>query len=526
VVDDEDAEIGRVIGGGLSDNLIISLDIPIEQIRVGDYLMVEGELNRYYAAVVDLDNKALSPQFIRGPRQKIQQKRLAALVKKHTLLGTAEIALTHSYPRDDTQTTYHELGPAQTIPPLQSSVVYANGVDLSRVFGDEDNQRLVIGHTHNQEHPIAINLAKLVQRSTGIFGASGSGKSYLTRQILAGLIEKKIASLFILDIHNDYGFRDQDENGRTVPGLTDLYPGKVHVYGLGNMRVRGHKPDAMLMLSYADFEPADLELIRGELSLTDTAPLILDQLVKSFGDRAWFSEFARMAISDPSEGQTKVAEWAKRTGVRTDSAEALRRKINRLIGKGYLREGNGNDVITEIIHDLEAGTSVIVSYGSYNQPLDQMLVGNILTRRIAEAWQSKSDNYRSTGKDEPPHLAIVVEEAHRFLSPSIESQTTFGTLAREMRKSSLTLLIVDQRPSKIDDEVISQLGTRIICGLSDDDDIQAVLGGVRDRDNLRRMIRSLAQSQEAVISGWGTPMPISFRVCEFFAGGDQPDFAN
>jgi len=45
----------------------------------------------------------------------------------------------------------------------------------------------------------------------------------------------------------------------------------------------------------------------------------------------------------------------------------------------------------------------------------------------------------------------------------------------EMRKYYVTLLIIDQRPSQIYDEVMSQLGTRISGWLGDDDDIRAVL---------------------------------------------------
>ena len=40
-----------------------------------------------------------------------------------------------------------------------------------------------------------------------------------------------------------------------------------------------------------------------------------------------------------------------------------------------------------------------------------------------------------------------------------------------MRKYFVTLLVVDQRPSGIDNEVMSQVGTRITCLLNDEKDI-------------------------------------------------------
>ena len=46
----------------------------------------------------------------------------------------------------------------------------------------------VIGYTREQGHPVCINLDKFVQRSAGVFGATGTGKSFLTRIVLAGLM--------------------------------------------------------------------------------------------------------------------------------------------------------------------------------------------------------------------------------------------------------------------------------------------------------------------------------------------------
>jgi uncharacterized protein len=43
---------------------------------------------------------------------------------------------------------------------------------------------------------------------------------------------------------------------------------------------------------------------------------------------------------------------------------------------------------------------------------------------------------------------IVVEEAHKLLNREMASQTTFSTIARELRKYYVTLLIIDQRPRK------------------------------------------------------------------------------
>ena len=45
-------------------------------------------------------------------------------------------------------------------------------------------------------------------------------------------------------------------------------------------------------------------------------------------------------------------------------------------------------------------------------------------------------------------------------------------------KYFVTLLVVDQRPSGIDPEVMSQIGTRITALLNDEKDIEAIFAGV------------------------------------------------
>ena len=140
--------------------------------------------------------------------------------------------------------------------------------------------------------------------------------------------------------------------------------------------------------------------------------------------------------------------------------------------------------------------------------LDYLLVSNLLTRKIREKWEQKTNQYRTGKADEPRPLVIVLEEAHKLLNKDIASQTAFSTIAREMRKYYVTLMIIDQRPSQIHDEVMSQLGTRISGWLGDDDDIHAVLSGLAGRDSLRGMLARLQQKEEVLLLGWGVPMPI------------------
>jgi uncharacterized protein len=107
---------------------------------------------------------------------------------------------------------------------------------------------------------------------------------------------------------------------------------------------------------------------------------------------------------------------------------------------------------------------------------------------------------------------ITIEEAHRFLDPKQAKQTIFGTIAREMRKYFVTLLVVDQRPSGIDNEVMSQLGTRITALLNDDKDIDAVFTGVAGGQALRTVLSQMDPKQQALILGYAVPMAVVVRT--------------
>ncbi|HRE29734.1 MAG TPA: ATP-binding protein, partial [Anaerolineales bacterium] len=109
------------------------------------------------------------------------------------------------------------------------------------------------------------------------------------------------------------------------------------------------------------------------------------------------------------------------------------------------------------------------------------------------------------------------EEAHKFLDPLIASQTIFGIIARELRKYNVTLLIIDQRPSGIDDEVMSQIGTRVTCLLDNEADIRAVFSGVSGAAQLRQVLARLDTQQQALILGHAVPMPVVVRTRDYDA---------
>jgi DNA helicase HerA-like ATPase len=73
-------------------------------------------------------------------------------------------------------------------------------------------------------------------------------------------------------------------------------------------------------------------------------------------------------------------------------------------------------------------------------------------------------------------------------------------------------LVVDQRPSGIDNEVMSQIGTRITALLNDEKDIDAIFTGVSGGSGLRSVLAKLDSKQQALILGHAVPMPVVVRT--------------
>ncbi len=94
------------------------------------------------------------------------------------------------------------------------------------------------------------------------------------------------------------------------------------------------------------------------------------------------------------------------------------------------------------------------------------------------------------------------------------AQTTFSMIAREMRKYYVTLLVIDQRPSQIYDEVMSQLGTRRFgLGWATRTISWRCSPGWLGKEALR-WDAGQAQVEDvgsAACSGWGVPMPLPVR---------------
>ena len=361
------------------------------------------------------------------------------------------------------------------------------------------------------EAKVCLNLDELVKRSIGVFGKSGTGKTFLTRLLLVGILQGGQASSLIFDMHSEYGWGSQDSDGTTfIKGLKQLFPSQVATFTLDeeSSRRRGSTTDEVVRIGFGEIEPEDVEMLRETLNLSDVAAGAAYNLERKFGPRRWMQEFLGL------EGRDAVFELAAEIQVQPQALLTLSSRLNRLKRFGFLVEDSGRDAAAKrIIEHLERGKHVVLEFGRFGNDLSAyILVSNLLSRRIHDHYVNRKEEAEGGSGKEPRPLVIVIEEAHKFLSPSIASQTIFGTIARELRKYNVTLMVIDQRPSVIDSEVMSQLGTRLTCLLDNERDIDAVLSGTSGSRQLRGVLARLDSKQQALIFGHAVPMPVVIRT--------------
>ncbi|KAF5039956.1 hypothetical protein DSECCO2_538470 [anaerobic digester metagenome] len=116
-------------------------------------------------------------------------------------------------------------------------------------------------------------------------------------------------------------------------------------------------------------------------------------------------------------------------------------------------------------------------------------------------------NTKVGGKNQP--LLIVLEEAHSYLKAgehSISSRTV-QMIAKEGRKYGVGLLLVTQRPSELDETVLSQCGTMIALRMNNSKDRGHIRSAVQDE--LQSMVDLLPslRTGEALISGEAVKIP-------------------
>lgn len=520
-------DIGQIVSGSLTEGVQMKLnpEESVEDVRTGRFVVVEGVKNEYFSLITDVVLGTSAKGLLDNPPARddnLMHMVLSGTATYATVLLRPQLMLPVGAESEDIEAN---LLPVKTIPGHFSPVYTADARDVNRIFGDEarDSKYFHIGTPLDMdETPVCLNLERFVERSNGIFGKSGTGKTFLTRIVLCGIIKNQKAVNLVFDMHSEYGWKGTFEGDRAqVRGLKQYFNDKVSVFSLDpeSSRRRGAPIDFEVKIPYSQITAEDIILLQHELNLTSTALETCYALVNRFGEGRWLTELIRMDAD-------AINEFCEDNNVHQGALSALQRKLRVLTEscKSFLKDDRTEtvdvDAVKQIMSYLDDGKNVILEFGQHTQPLRYMLVANILTRRIHASYVSKTEESLGGDRPKPRPLVITIEEAHKFLSPSLADQTIFGTIAREMRKYNVTLLVVDQRPSGIDHEILSQVGTKILCLLSDERDIEAVLTGVSNANGLRGILASLDSKQQALVLGHAVPMPVVVKTRQY----DDEDF--
>jgi len=508
--------LGLVVEGSLTKGLTARLEgaCSVEDVRVGRFVKIQGEKYDFFCLVTDVLLGASSEGMLDDPPDPDDR------FLRQVLIGTGAYGSIAIQPmlmlnkQSAAEVRPEELGagpqPVRTIPVHFAQVNVADEEDFGRVFAQPGDGSWTVGTPLDMDIPVRLDLERVAERSNGIFGKSGSGKSMLTRLLLCGLIKSQRAVNLVFDMHSEYAWATRDKRTGTIPpSLRDLFGESVVVYTLQSSRQRppGRKTNGDIRIGLNEIEIDDIALLADLLNLNETAVETIYLLQGRFGDR-WLNSLLDMAPAD-------IKDFCEEVNAHSGAVAALARKLNQLLQLEFVTREyvpHGSSSIEHVVRSLADGTNVVLAFEHENQLLPYMLVANVITRRIHERWTHETQTAHAGGGPEPRPLVITVEEAHKFLSSTAARHTSFGTIARELRKFNVTLLVVDQRPSGIDPEVLSQIGTRLTCQLNDENDIAAILAGVSGASHLRSVLASLDSQQQAMLLGHAVPMPVVVKV--------------
>ena len=520
--------LGMVIDGSVANGVEVKLDpgVSVEQIKVGTFVTLQGANNRFFGVVTDVGLGSTDPRMKFTP---LPADDLFVIQALQGIVAFGTVSVLPQLTMPDVVGDEQEPAPAKSIPAHFSRAFTASQEDVETVFGSEEDGNFWIGSPLDMETKLCLDLGELVKRSMGVFGKSGTGKTFLTRLLLTGILQNGDASSLIFDMHSEYGWQGQDtDKGVNVKGLKQLFGAKVSTFTLDeeHSRRRGLSTDETVHLGFNHVEPEDVELLRESLNLSDVAASAAYNLREKYGEESWLKEFLNVGKSG------SLLELAEELQINAGALRALYNRMGRFTRHGFMVEHSRTDTAAQMIEHLERGQHVVLEFGRYgDDEAAYILVSNLLTRRIHRKYVEAKESAMGGSGKEPRPLVIVIEEAHKFLNTSVASQTIFGIIARELRKYNVTLMVIDQRPSGIDPEVLSQVGTRFSCLLDNERDIDAVLSGTSGSRALRSVLSRLEAKQQALVFGHALPLPVVVRIREYGpkfyetlqGGGDSED---
>nr|SPS04579.1 conserved protein of unknown function [Candidatus Nitrotoga fabula] len=422
--------------------------------------------------------------------------------------------------------------------------------DLRIVYGGYDTQSsIIIGNQSASEGLSAqLDMDKLISRHCAIIGSTGSGKSNAVSIVVNAIAEKPLPSnrILMIDPHGEYAsslsgkcrvFRvgadvELGEDELCVPfwalpfkELMAIFPGKLSDQNEDYIRSR------VLDLKRAS-ATAIGELREEAITADSPIPFSINQL--------WFEldNFERITLkTDRITPEDLIAQGAAET-LRSNqyppaglgsSAPFLNNKAKGILGfldgmRSRLLDqrynflfrptGYSPNISGATENDLPKLFSTWFSHGVPISILDLSTIPSNIMQTIAGCilkitydalyW---GQNTLVGGKMQP--LLIVLDEAHAYLKSGEDSisSRTVQVIAKEGRKYGVGMLLVTQRPSELDETVLSQCGSIIALRMTNTRDKGHVSSAMQDE--LREMadVLSSLRTGEAIVSGEAVRIP-------------------
>ncbi|WP_228411184.1 ATP-binding protein [Kaistella daneshvariae] len=422
--------------------------------------------------------------------------------------------------------------------------------DLNIIYGGyEEANSITVGNISVSESLDAkIDLDKLISRHCAIVGSTGSGKSNSVSVLLQSIANREFPSsrILVVDPHGEYNDAlskhskvievnsSNDESKLQIPFWALPFNELMKIFS-GNLPDQQREYIREKVVEAKIRSVAENKIEVAKESITADSPI-------SFSiKRLWFelTDFEKQTFTDTT-----------RT---TLSALVVTGDAEKLISNEYTPAGMGNsapflnqkakgllsflDSMRNKLNDssysflFSPGKLTPDKDGKTDEDLDAVFLkwlGNELPITILDLSGIPSEvtssisgtllkiiydglfwgvNTKVGGKNQP--LLIVLEEAHSYLKAgehSISSRTV-QMIAKEGRKYGVGLLLVTQRPSELDETVLSQCGTMIALRMNNSKDRGHIRSAVQDE--LQSMVDLLPslRTGEALISGEAVKIP-------------------
>ncbi|MDE0144095.1 MAG: ATP-binding protein [Caldilineaceae bacterium SB0670_bin_27] len=140
----------------------------------------------------------------------------------------------------------------------------------------------------------------------------------------------------------------------------------------------------------------------------------------------------------------------------------------------------------------------------------ERLVGSILKIVYEALFWSRE---KTEGGSKRP-LLIVMEEAHRYLSDGLDGTATevVQRIVKEGRKYGVGAMVVSQRPSEVNETILSQCGTFFALRLANPSDRARVQGTLPDGLVGLLDVLPVLRTGEAIVTGEAAKLPMRCRV--------------